>query len=489
MSDTRPNIIFINTDQQRYDTIGALGYPWMKTPNLDRLVREGTVFTQCHTTAPSCVPARASFFNLQYPHDLGVYDNSFPWGRSWIEDMRDSGYFTVNVGKMHTVPMDAQCGFDKRFVVENKDRPVFPGYFYDEWDKFLRNAGVRRPSRWTYKDEAPDYYEALGAFQWPLDEMYHPDVFVGNMAKWVIRENEVDKPLFLEIGFPGPHPPYDPPKRYLDMYEDVDIPVPDVTDEELAGQPPPHKGYRDEMVRANHDAVRWTEKPTKEQLLKLRRHYAANMTLLDDQIGEILDVLEEKGYLENAVVVFTSDHGDCMGDHGHIQKWTMYDEITRMPTIAWGPGLVPQGKTCDELLQLFDVGEMLVDFAGLEIPEKSRSINALSVAKGEIPGRDTVYAEHSVTVHLKELEFVTMVRTKDWKMVHYVDEDFGELYDLNADPGELKNLWDDSECDGKRRELIENLCNWRIRLPRRQAKRLHDKAVAWREKGTSSGTL
>ena len=211
--------------------------------------------------------------------------------------------------------------------------------------------------------------------------------------------------------------------------------------------------------------------------------------MIDEQIGRVLDKLKEKGDLENAVVIFMSDHGDCLGDHGHIQKWTMYEEITRMPTIAWGPGIIPEGETCDELLQLFDTGEMLLECAGVEIPETSRSISALSVAKGEMEGRDAVYAEHSVTVHLKELKFVTMARTKDWKLVHYVDQPFGELYDLNADPGEKKNLWDDPAHKEKRHELLEMMLNWRIRLPERQAEHLHAKAVAWRERGTSSGTL
>ncbi len=462
----RPNIILIMTDQQRYDTIGALGFPYMRTPHLDRLAREGLVFEQCYCTAPSCVPSRASFFNAQYPHTLGVYNNAHPWGRSWVGRFQAAGYHTVNVGKMHTGPMDAPCGFDQRFVVENKDRPLRlnrpHGNFYDEWDKFLNNSGVRKPSRHSYRAEHPDYETALGAYEWPLEEKYHPDVFVGTMAEWFIEQRESQSPLFLQIGFPGPHPPYDPPGRVLKYYDDVALPVPEVSEEELAGQPPPQTAYRREMIEGNHDAVRWHEHPTREQLLRLRRHYAANVTLIDEQVGRILRALEQKGYLENAIVLFTSDHGDCLGDHGHIQKWTMYDCITRMPTIVWAPGRLPTGKQVDELIQQMDLVPMLFELVGLEPPDGS-AVSALPVALGERGGREVVFAEHSADNILKEVKFITMVRSRDWKLVHYLDQPWGELYDLQGDPQEARNLWGDPAHRGVRQELLAVLRDWRIR--------------------------
>src|SRR5512147_737850 len=129
------------TDQQRYDTVAGLGFPHMITPNLDTLARDGMSFTNAFVTAPSCVPSRASFFNMRYPLSMGVSRNASPWRHSWVESLQQAGYHTVNVGKMHTVPLDAPCGFDQRFIVENKDRPPRPdaphGTFADEWDKAL----------------------------------------------------------------------------------------------------------------------------------------------------------------------------------------------------------------------------------------------------------------------------------------------------------------------------------------------------------------
>ena len=471
-----PNVILIMTDQQRYDTIGALGFPYMQTPNLDHLAREGVVLEQCYCAAPSCVPARASFFNVQYPHSLRVYHNGCPWDRSWVERFQAAGYHTVNVGKMHTVPLDVPCGFDQRLVVENKDRPLRldrpHGNFYDEWDRFLNHSGVRKPSRHTYRAEDPAYETALGAYEWPLEERYHPDVFVGTMAEWFIAQRQAQSPLFLQIGFPGPHPPYDPPARLLKRYADVAIPLPEVSQEELAAQPPPHAAYRQEMIRGHHDAVRWHERPTQEQLLRLRRHYAANVTLIDEQIGRIWQALERKGYRENAVVLFTSDHGDCLGDHGHIQKWTMYDAITRVPALAWAPGRLPAGERVGELVQQMDLAVMLFELAGMEPPParccrcnapKPGASHLREVVRGERPGRQVVFAEHSADNILQEVVFVTMVRTHDWKLVHYLDQPWGELYDLRHDAGETRNLWADPALEEVRQDLLAVLRDWRIR--------------------------
>jgi len=462
----RPNIILISTDQQRFDTIRALGADSMITPHLDGLAEEGTCFDHCYCTAPSCVPSRASFFNCQYPHTLRVYNNACSWKPAWTQDLQTAGYHTVSVGKMHTVPMDVDCGFDQRYVVENKDRPLRlnrpHGGFRDEWDKFLNNSGVRKPSRHTYRDEHPEYETAVGAYTWPLEERFHSDVFVGTMAEWFIRQRESEGPLFLQIGFPGPHPPYDPPARFLSLYEDVDLPLPSVTEEELSLQPPPHAALRKEMIQGNHDAVRWTEKPGQEQLLRLRRHYAANMTLIDEQVGRVLKALEERGYLEDAIVMFTSDHGDCLGDHGHIQKWTFYDCITRVPTIVWAPGRLPEGHHVQDLVQQMDLAPMLLEWAGVKASTGSAQ-SALPVALGESNGREAVFAEHSADNILKEVSFVTMVRTRDWKLVHYLDQPWGELYDLKKDPGERRNRWEDPAAVPKRKELLDLLREWRVR--------------------------
>lgn len=463
----RPNIVFITADQMRYDTIHALGYPWMVTPHLDRLVQSGVSFQRCYCSAAACVPSRASLFNALYPHSLNVYNNESRWGHSWIEDFQAAGYDTVSVGKMHTVPNDERCGFDQRMIVENKDHPPRPeephGGFFDEWDKYLIAHHITKPSRATYRATYPAYETALGAYEWSLAEELHSDVFVGRMAEWFLHERRAARPFFMKVGFPGPHPPYDPPDRVRHLYDDADIPIPVVTEDELALQPPPHHNYRQEMIEGNHDAVRWKTDPSPDELLRLRRYYAANVTLVDEQVGRIMGALEATGQLDNTIIVFLSDHGDCLGDHGHIQKWTMYEEVVRVPAIVWAPRLLPQGRRVEALIQHIDLAPLLFELAGLP-PLENRSVqNALSVVRGDSPGRDAVYAEQGTERVLRDVALMTMIRTHDWKLVHYLDQPWGELYDLNTDQAERCNRWDDSRYRDVRSQLISDLLHWRIR--------------------------
>ena len=461
--DNRPNVILIMTDQQRYDTIGALGFDWMQTPHLDRLVHGGVSFDQCHCTAAVCVPSRASFFSMEYPHVVDSFGNGSPWQTCWVEDFQKAGYHTINVGKMHTIPMDGPFGFDERYVVENKDRPPTAhlphGGYLDDWDRHLLFSGVRKPSRATYKAEHPGWAEGLGAFVWPLEDHLHPDVFVGNMAEQVINRRESESPLFLQIGFPGPHPPYDPPQCDLDLYANVDMPVPALTDEEYAGQPPYHAEQRANMIDGNHDAVRWHERPSREQLLRLRRYYAANMTTIDRQVGRIMDALEQKGYLDNAIVVFMSDHGDCLGDHGHIQKWTMYDCVTRVPAIVYAPGRLEGGKRVWDLIQHMDLAPLLFELAGVPVPDHAGAISALDVALGKRAGREAVFCE---LLTWGRNHFLTMARTQDHKLVHYLDESVGEFYCLQEDADEVHNRWQDVACENDKNALLAHLLNWQL---------------------------
>ena len=166
---TRPNIIFIITDQQRFDTIAALGNEHMDTPHMDRLVNEGVSFNNCFITAASCAPARASLFTGYYPHTTGIFKNADSWKRSWIEKLADTGYRCVNVGKMHSYPYHTPLGFHERYVVENKDRYLEERYYFDEWDKALKARGLVKQQRELYRKRA-DYKEALGAFDWELPE-------------------------------------------------------------------------------------------------------------------------------------------------------------------------------------------------------------------------------------------------------------------------------------------------------------------------------
>ena len=195
-----------------------------------------------------------------------------------------------------------------------------------------------------------------------------------------------------------------------------------------------------------------------------RAYYLANVTMIDEQVGQIMDALREKGYLENSVVIFTSDHGDALTDHGHSQKWTMYDIVTRVPTIIWSPGRFPCGHQVIGLCQQMDLGPTILELAEVEVPESLEAISLLSAIQGqEWKGRSHVFAEQARDGILQTTDFMTMVRSCDWKLVHFLDEPFGQLFDLRNDVDEVHNLWDDESAAEKKRELLAVLREWRIR--------------------------
>lgn len=463
----RPNIVFILTDQQRIDTIAANGYDHMITPHLDKLVAQGAVLENMYVTAPSCAPSRASLFSGTYPHTNGVFRNDEPWNYCWVSELADAGYRCVNVGKMHTMPIDGSFGYHERHVVENKDRdaPKLP-FFLDDWDKAIKARGAFKPSRVSYR-KRPDYDEALGAFVWEQDEDLHSDVFVADTACWWLDRYNGDEPFFLQVGFPGPHPPYDPTQDYLDLYKDKELPKA-ILDYDLSTQPEPLQALRQNHLDSGHDAVHHLENPTPEQLHNQRAHYYANVTMIDEQVGKIVAALEERGVLDNTLIIFTSDHGDCLNDHGHSQKWNMYEQSVHVPAIVCWPGVVDAGKRLPQLVSLFDFGPTILEAAKVDVPEwmEARSLSDVLFDK-PAARREQVFAEHSNDAILTETNFMTMVREGDWKLVHFVDTQEGQLFDLSTDPGERINLWDDAKYKETRDGLIAEILNWRIESSRK----------------------
>ncbi len=460
----RPNIVFVITDQQRFDTVAAAGFDYMLTPNLDRLVQEGVCFNRMFVTAPSCAPSRASLFTGLYPHTNGVFRNDERWTHTWVRQLADSGYRCVNVGKMHTSPFEEPFGFHERHVVENKDRanPLLP-YFLDNWDKAIWARGHEKPSRITYRRRS-DYRDSLGAFVWDIPEDLHSDNFVPNLASHWIDTWRGTEPFFLQIGIPGPHPPYDPTPDALALYADRDLPEAIIDQADIDSQPTALKKLRLQHLTHDHDAVVHLENPTQQQLRRQREHYFANVTMIDTQIGKLIEALERRGVLEDTVIVFTSDHGDCLNDHGHSQKWTMYEQSVRVPAIVWGAGRVVAGRKVDDLVSLFDFGPTVLELAGLTAPSWMEARSLLPYLRdAAIEPRLHVFAEHAGDRILHGTEFMTMIRDHHWKLVHFVDCDEGQLFDMLADPQEIRNLWDNPAHEAKRRELINEILKWRIR--------------------------
>jgi arylsulfatase len=462
---SRPDIVLVITDQQRYETIAAFGFDHVDTPVLDRLVREGTHFSRCYVTGASCVPARASLFTGVYPHTNGILTNASSWRHTWVETLSASGYLCANVGKMHTQPMDAPAGFEERIVVENKDRSMARRGrdFVDAWDRALQAAGVAKPGLPTYR-LLPDYTERLGAYEWSLDESLHPDAFVGRTAAdWIVRHGDDARPWFLEIGFPGPHPPYDPPARLVERYRQRDLPIRSVDTTDLDGQPPPFRALREKHVTGNHDAAPHTIDAPRAQRHRQLAHYLANVTLIDEELGHLLEALERAGRLDRTILIFTSDHGDCLGDHGHAQKWTMYEQVTRVPLVIWSGGPLRGRGEMPSLVQSIDIAPTILELAGCEVPAWWETTSLLPALQGEpLAGRDAVYCEQGRDVVFQFSDFVSMLRTSRYKFVHFLGEGFGQLFDLHDDPHENVNRWNDPGMRPVREDLRAAWLDWRL---------------------------
>lgn len=449
-----PNIILIMTDQQRWDTVACNGYPHMITPHIDALARRGVSFTHAFAQGAVCGPSRNSIVSGQYVHTHGVEGNE-QWLRpdqpNWIECLRRGGYQTVNIGKMHTAPIRLPAGFEHRTVVENKNYSQgHHGPDTDDYDLYLSHHGLKRPALTYYKD-IEDWPDRLQATVWPHDDVLFPDNYVGRTTVDYLNGCTYDRPLFLWCGFAGPHDPFDVTEPYLRMYDDVDVPDPVGWEGELETKPPPQQAAMDGMEGKHSPAAVWWSRATPDRIRRMRKHYYANITLMDDWVGRIVAAVEAKGQLDNTLFVFTSDHGDCLGDHHQVYKFSShYDPVARVPLVLAGPGVETVGES-DPLVELIDLGPTFLGLAGLDpLPGASgQSLSAL--LRGGGPLHDVVFSEHGQRV---------MVRTHEWKLVAYLGQPYGELYDLRTDPDELHNLYDSPEASDARGGLYERMGQW-----------------------------
>jgi arylsulfatase len=429
-----PDIILLMTDQQRYETISALGFPYMTTPNLDRLVERGRAFTHCYSAGATCVPARAALFTGMHAHNTGTYSfNDWSHQPSWVRQLRDGGYHCVNIGKMHVQPLFDDMDFNERVVVENPTMDfAFSGGRDDEWGRHLSLNGADRPFDRHRSD--PAWQGRHQGVPWHLDEKLHSDVFTADSALAWIRRHHRRAPVFLQIGFPGPHEPYDPMPRHLSLYDGKDLPRPVWRQGELAEKPAQHRVHAEFNSITDHESTIDFTGASDEDIVEMRRHYFAKISMIDEQIGKILNGLEEAGYLEDALVLFTSDHGDMLGDHRLPYKWLMYEPVVRVPLVVWDTSGRQSLAEADQLVSHLDIGPTILAAAGLAAPGYLEGRSLLDPA---LPPREAVFCEDN---------YLTMVRTRDWKYVHYAfDEGVGELYDLKADPHELDNLFDRPE--------------------------------------------
>ena len=452
MFKDRPHIVLIMTDQQRFDTVGAWGYEYMVTPNLDRIARESLSFRQAYCPGATCVASRAAIFTGMYPHTTGVYSFDH-WGdhRNWVQDLADAGYWCVNMGKMHFTPRDIPGGFHERVIVENPtNKALASGGADDDWGRYMSFHGIVRPNDRNQVD--PDWLKKCQGVVWHEEERFHSDVFIGQSAVTWIENHRGNKPIFLEVGFAGPHEPWDPLPRHLAMYDDKAMPPCVAREGELDEKPPQHLAHLELHATTSHESQIDLRGRTPEEIAQMKRHYFANITTVDEHVGRVMDALEKRGWLENCLLIFCSDHGELLGDHGLAYKWLMYDPIVHVPLMIRHPGSVDHPGETRDLVSLMDLGPTILEAAGMAAPTYLEGRSLMPYLRGEdVTGREYVFCEDNYQI---------MMRSRTHKLVYYIGQEAGELYDLQRDPGELWNLWDRADSADLKNRMLLQLLSW-----------------------------
>ncbi|MGE0378265.1 MAG: sulfatase [Planctomycetaceae bacterium] len=470
----RPNILFIMTDQHRSDALGANGNTIIQTPHLDRLASEGANFTHCFVQAPVCVPSRVSFFTGRYPHSHKNRVNYTPLDRREVlmqARLREAGYTTAAVGKLHYYPPDEReakrTGFD---FVELHDAvaPLDRFSAYVAWrNEHDPQAGV------GYRELAQDIPPGKNPFRQAIDQQYTETSWVGLSTRYHIRDLAASgKPFFLFCSFWKPHSPFEVPQPFDSLYDGIDIPLPEpMSLEAIARLPPPLR-----LLILRGKPVYGTDR---NRLQWMYRSYYGAITHIDREVGRILEELEQAGVAENTIVVFSSDHGDQLLEHGLMGKNCFFEASIRVPLIIRYPDTVRPGVN-HELVESVDVLPTLIELAGLPEPyeNQGRSLVPL-IAESEraYEPREAVFSENVIPEVITsgddiEFEFqkglgikgirhpdAKMVRTNRWKYVYY-PEGYAELYDLEADPQEMHNLAGEPEFAEVESFMQERLLYW-----------------------------
>lgn len=498
----RPNILLITSDQQHWDTLG-ISNPRISTPGLDRLCREGTRFTRAYCNNPVCSPSRSTILTGQYPSWHGCWSI----GVKLSEDvptigasLQAAGYATTLIGKAHFQPLASdppeqeswECqpklrdldfwrgfngpwyGFEHVELARNHADEAHVGQHYALWmeEKGLTNwrdyfqTWPPKPRDPAQKDTP--YWLAGRQHTWDLPEEYHYTTWTAERSIAAIEKaREEEKPFFLWASFHDPHPPYLVPEPWASMYDPDAMEVGTLEPGEMDRLPPHFALTQQEKP----DFSAWRETPwanhgfgshlvDEATMKKNIAVYYGMISFMDRQIGRILNKLDVLGIAEDTLIVFSTDHGHFLGQHGLTAKGAFhYEDLLRLPFIVrWPGGAVPAGRVTDRLQALIDLPSTFLAAAGLEIPGQMQGVNQLPVWTGE----DETAARDNVLVEFRHQPTAVQLRTyieARYKLTVYRDQAYGELFDLEEDPEERVNRWDDPDFAAVKAALFQKFLN------------------------------
>ena len=441
---SRPHILLLMADQYRGDCLGADGNRVIRTPNLDRLAREGARFACAYSSTPTCTPARAALLTGLSPWRHGMLGYGRVAEQYRVEKprlLREAGYYTFAIGKMHWHPQRNPHGFhqvllDESGRVESRDfRSDYRSWFHSEAPNLDPDAtGIG--------------WNSYRAGIYALPERLHPTCWTGQTAVRFLETYNRPQPFFLKVSFARPHSPYDPPERFWKLYENA--PLPPAVVGHWAARFAPRSWERDDI---------WHGDLGPGQVRRSRQGYYGSISFIDEQIGRMLEVLERRGWLDETLIVFTADHGDMLGDHHHWRKSYAYEGSARIPMLVrWPAGLVSaaRGQVIRRPVELRDVLPTLLATAGTAAPEALDGRSLLELIEGRSETwREWIDLEHDVC-YSSENHWNALTDGR-WKYIFHARDGQEQLFDLEQDPGELDDLAGDAR-------HAQTLRLWRQRL-------------------------
>lgn len=519
----KPNILFINTDQQRFDTLGCYGNNVINTPNIDNLANEGVLFENAHCTHPLCMPSRGTLLTGRYPSAHGLWRNGMPLPQEeeTIADLLNDEYTTGLFGKAHFTPHNGNLSEHPESIhLGNVDgnecwdywrefNPPYYGFDHVEMTLAHSDHGIHggHYGLWLHENH-PDKLELFyqenalensnpefSSWKSAVPADIHPTSWVANRTIDYIKNDQRDSPFFAWVGFPDPHFPLDPPDPYCYKYDSNQVPPP---------VDPQGKVWSDNLpnyIKYYLNRGNWSNISKKERQEAIANYYGM-VDMIDDLVGDILEALEQENMMKNTIIVFTSDHGEWLGDHGLWFKGSIHTRgITQIPWIIRWPEVTNPGKRVESVVSQIDLMPTLLDAAGIDIPYgvqgkslrpivKETSKNTKSYAL--IEHRHERYRGNSQFVENNfisdqpedvmsshnllnwgdnDIRIKTIV-TNEYRYSYIcgIPQDYGELFDLKSDPNEKENLWKSHpELRGKaENELLQVLIESEDPLPERK---------------------
>lgn len=478
-SMTKPNIIFVVSDQHRAGLTKRSGYPLDTSPMLDKLADRGIGFDRAYCTTPLCVPSRTSMLTGRWPEATHVRMNLDPKDAYYTKHVyqvaKEQGYRTGLAGKNHTFLKPADLDFWRAYMHWGGWKPENAPKEYFEYDKWMRSLEADA---------------ALSPTPFPIEVSY-PYRIVSDAIDFIDQSG--DEPFLLQVGFPEPHDPEQVPKPYWDMFPPESVPGRCAGPEALK-----HLGYRAQWLYGlSNDSY-----PSEKHWRRYKSNYLGSLRLLDDQLARLVSHLEQKDIMKNTVVVYLADHGDYLMDYGLARKGVgMFECLTRIPMVWSGYGVKPSSTGSTAFVSMADVMPTMCEIMGAEIPEGVQGRSLWPLLQGETYPREEfrsiyttvglggLYYEASDHIpysiaerHIQngeaakspygvgwdELDKVTqsglqkMVRMGDWKLI-YDMMGYGQLYNLASDPCELHNLFGQTSAAAEQARLMEELLMWTIR--------------------------